>query len=160
MPLFKQLILWCSNELTELNLNKKNMKTLLRIASVAMLFVQTSMAQELSEVQNPNVIETPSYFAKFNSQENAFKMRVLLTKRDGDKSILYLNILDKNGNKIYSKYLDKKESQARVDLNLEELPDGIYTFELSNKYGQKQKTYVKETEKQYINYTKQLIALN
>lgn len=136
------------------------MKTLLRIASVAMLFGQTSMAQELPEVQNPNVIETPSYFAKFNSRENAFKMRVLLTKRDGDKSVLYLNILDKSGNKIYSRYLGKKENQAKIDLNLEDLPDGIYTFELSNKYGQKQKTYVKETEKQYINYTKQLIALN
>ena len=136
------------------------MKTLLGIASVAMLFVQTSMAQELPEVQNPNVIETPSYFAKFISRENAFKMRVLLTKRDGDKSALHLNILDKDGNKIYSKYLDKKEDQAIVDLNLEELLDGIYTFELSNKYGYKKKTYVKETAKQYYNFTKQLIALN
>ena len=125
-----------------------------------MLFVQTSIAQELPEVQNPNVIETPSYFAKFNSQENEFKMRVLLTKRDGDNSELRLRILDKYRNKLYSKCMNEKESQAKVDLNLEDLPDGIYTFELSNKYGKTLKNYVKETDKQYVKYTKQLIALN
>ncbi len=159
-PLFSVLILSCSNELTKLNLNKKTMKNLFKIASVAMLFVQTAKAQEVSEVQNPNVIATPTYFAKFNSQENAFKMRVLLSKRDGDKSVLYLKILDKDGNGLYSKYMGKKESQAKVNFNLEDLPDGTYTFELSNKYGKTLKTFVKETEKDFVKYTKQLVALN
>lgn len=136
------------------------MKNLFKIASVAMLFVQTVMAQEVPEVQNPNVIATPSYFAKFNSRENEFKMRVLLTKRDGDNSVLQLRILDNAGNWLYSKYMDKKENQAIVDLNLEDLPDGTYTFELKNKYGKTLKTYVKETEKQYVKYTKQLVAVN
>ena len=122
------------------------MKNLFKIAFVAMLFVQSAKAQEIPEVPNPNVIATPSFFAKFNSRENAFKMRVLLTKRDGDNSVLKLKILDKDGNSLYSKYLDKNENQAKVDLNLEDLPDGIYTFEVSNKYGKSIKTYVKETE--------------
>ena len=136
------------------------MKNLFKIAFVAMLFVQSAKAQEIPEVPNPNVIATPSFFAKFNSRENAFKMRVLLTKRDGDNSVLKLKILDKDGNSLYSKYLDKNENQAKVDLNLEDLPDGIYTFEVSNKYGKSIKTYVKETEKQYVKYSKQLVALN
>ena len=136
------------------------MKNLFKIAFVAMLFVHSAKAQEIPEVPNPNVIATPSFFAKFNSRENAFKMRVLLTKRDGDNSVLKLKILDKDGNSLYSKYLDKNENQAKVDLNLEDLPDGIYTFEVSNKYGKSIKTYVKETEKQYVKYSKQLVALN
>lgn len=136
------------------------MKNLFKIASVAMLFVQTAMAQEVPEVQNPNVIVTPSYFAKFNSRENAFKMSVLLTKRDGDNSVLHLRMKDKDGNWLFSKYLTKKENQAKIDLNLEELPDGKYTFELSNKHGSVLKTYIKETEKEYVKFTKQLVAIN
>ena len=136
------------------------MKNLFKIAFVAMLFVQNVKAQEVPEVKNPNVVETPSYFAKFNSRDNEFKMTVLLTKRDGDKSLLRLTILDKDRNSLYSRYMDKSENQAKVDLNLEELPDGTYIFELKNKYGITFKTYVKETDKQYVKYTKQLIALN
>ena len=114
----------------------------------------------MPEVQNPNVITTPSYFVKFNSQKNAFKMRVLLSKREGDHSVLHLRIRDEYGNWLYSKYLDKKESQASVEVNLEDLSDGTYTFEVRNKYGKTSKTYVKETEKYYLKYTKQLVALN
>ena len=160
--MFKPLILSCSNELTELNLNKKIMKNLFSIAFVAMLFVQTAKAQDVPEVenQNPTVIATPSYFAKFNGKENEFKMRVLLSKRDGDKSMLKLVLKDKDGNALYTRYLDKSESQAKVDLNLEDLADGKYLFEISNKYGKNQKTYLKETAKPVLANVKQLIALN
>jgi hypothetical protein len=138
------------------------MKNLFKIACVAMLFVQTVKAQEVPEVENanPGVIATPSYFAKFNGRENEFKMRVILTKRDGDKSMLKLILKDKDGNALFTKYLDKAESQAKVDLNLEELPDGKYLFELINKYGITKKTYLKETAKPVLNNAKQLIALN
>ena len=136
------------------------MKNLFKIAFVAMLFVQNVKAQEAPEIKNPNVVETSSYFAKLNSRTDEVKMTVLLTKRDGDRSLLRLTIFDKNGNSLYSKFMNKNESQAKVDLNLEDLPDGIYTFEVSNKYGKSVKTYAKETEKQYIKYAKQLVALN
>lgn len=138
------------------------MKNLLKIASVAMLFVQTVKAQEVAEVENhnPNVVVTPTYFAKFNSRDNEFKMRVLLTKRDGDKSLLKLTLKDKDGNSLYTRCLNKSESQAKVDLNLEDLPDGKYLFQLVNKYGITQKTYLKETSKPAISNVKQLIALN
>jgi hypothetical protein len=138
------------------------MKKLFSIAFVAMLFVQNAKAQEVVEVENsnPSVIATPYYYAKFNGREDTFKMRVLLSKRDGDVSVLHLKVLDKDGHELYSKYLDKKEKQAMVDFNMEDLADGIYTFELSNKYGTTSKKYVKETEKEPIKYTKQLIALN
>ena len=125
-----------------------------------MLFVQIVKAQKVPEVKNPNVVETPSYFAKFNRGDNEFKMTVLLSKRDGDKSLLRLKILDKNGNSLYSKSMNNTESQAKVELNLEDLPDGIYIFELKNKYGKTFKTYVKETDKEYVKNSKQLIALN
>lgn len=138
------------------------MKNLFSIAFVAMLFVQTVKAQEVTEVENhnPNVIATPSYYAKFNGRENEFKMRVLLTKRDGDKSMLKLILKDKDGNPLFTKYLDKSESQAKVDLNLEDLADGKYLFELSNKYGKTQKIFLKETAKPVLSNVKQLIALN
>ncbi len=138
------------------------MKNLLSIACVAMLFVQTVKAQEVTEGENtnPSVVATPSYFAKFNSRENEFKMRVLLTKRDGDKSMLRLVLKDKDGNPLFTKYLDKSVSQAKVDLNLEDLADGKYVFEMSNKYGSTQKTYLKESVKPVLNNVKQLIALN
>lgn len=136
------------------------MKNLFIIALVAILFVQNAEAQQVQEIKNTNVVETPSYFAKFNKRENEFKMTVLLTKRDGDKSLLRLTILDKNGNPLYSKYMERGENQAKVDLDLEELPDGTYIFELKNKYGKTFKTYVKETDKEYVKYSKQLIALN
>jgi hypothetical protein len=138
------------------------MKNLFKIACVAMLFVQTVKAQEVAEVENlnPGVIATPSYFAKFNGKENEFKMRVLLTKRDGDKSMLKLILKDKDGNALFTKYLDKSENAAIVNLNLEELADGKYVFELINKYGKTQKTYLKETDKPVLNNVKQLIALN
>lgn len=138
------------------------MKNLLSIACVAMLFAQTVKAQEVVETenQNPSVIATPTYFAKFNGMENEFKMRVLLSKRDGDKSMLRLTLRDKNGIALYTRYLDKSESQAKVDLNLEELADGQYFFEISNKYGKNQKTYLKETVKPILSNVRQLIALN
>lgn len=138
------------------------MKNLLSIACVAMLFVQSVKAQEVAVVENinPSVVATPSYFAKFNGKENEFKMRVLLTKRDGDKSMLKLILKDKEGNVLFTKYLDKSESQAKVDLNLEELPDGKYLFELINKYGTTKKTYSKETARPVLTNVKQLIALN
>jgi hypothetical protein len=138
------------------------MKKLFSIAFVAMLFVQSAKAQDVVAVDNhnPSVIATPSYFAKFNGREDTLKMRVLLSKRDGDMSVLYLKVLDKDGKELYSRYLNKKENQAKVDLNMEDLADGIYTFELSNKYGKTFKTYVKETEKETVKFTKQLIALN
>lgn len=136
------------------------MKNLFIIALVAILFVQNAEAQQVQEIKNTNVVETPSYFAKFNKRENEFKMTVLLTKRDGDKSLLRLTILDKNGNPLYSKYMERGENQAKVDLDLEELPDGTYIFELKNKYGKTFKTYVKETDKEYVKNSKQLIALN
>jgi hypothetical protein len=160
--MFKVVILSCSNELTELNLNKKIMKNLLSIACVAMLFVQSAKAQEVAEVErfNPNVIETPSYFAKFIGKDNEFKMRVFLTKRDGDKSVLKLILKDKDGNHLFTKYLDKKEKEGFVDLNLEELADGKYVFEINNKYGSTQKIYLKEWTKPVLTNVKQLIALN
>lgn len=138
------------------------MKNLLSIAFVAIIFVQTAKAQEIAEVENlnPTVVATPTYFAKFNSRENEFKMRILLTKRDGDKSLLRLVLKDKDGNHLFSRYLSKSESQAKLDLNLEELPDGKYLFEMSNKYGSTQKTYLKETSKPVLSNVKQLIALN
>lgn len=138
------------------------MKNLFKIAFVAMLFVQTVKAQEVAEVENlnPSVIATPAYYAKFNGKENEFKMRVLLSKRDGDKSMLKLILKDKDGNALYTKYMDKTESQAKVDLNLEDLADGKYLFEISNKYGRTQKTYLKETAKPVLSNVKQLIALN
>lgn len=138
------------------------MKKLFSIAFVAMCFVQSAKAQDVVEVENlnPSVIATSSYFAKFNGKENEFKMRVLLTKRDGDKSMLKLILKDQNGNALFTKYLDKSESQAKVDLNLEELPDGEYLFELVNKYGISRKTYLKETSKPVLSNVKQLIALN
>jgi hypothetical protein len=160
--MFKVLILSCSNELTELNLNKKTMKNLFKIAFVAMLFVHTVKAQEVPEVENtnPSVIATPAYYAKFDGKENEFKMRVLLTKREGDKNVLKLILKDKDGNPIFSKYMDKSESQSGVILNLEDLADGKYIFELSNKYGTMRKTYLKETSKPVFPNTKQLVALN
>ena len=138
------------------------MKNLFRIAFVAMLFVQTVKAQEVAEVENlnPNVIATPSFYAKFNSKENEFKMRVMLTKRDGDKCVLKLILKDKDGNALFTRYLDKSESQVAVSLNLEDLPDGKYLFELINKYGVTQKTYLKETSRPVFSNVKQLIALN
>ena len=160
--MFKPLILSRSNELTELNLNKKIMKNLFKIAFVAMLLVQTAKAQDVPEVENinPTVIATSSYFAKFNGKENEFKMRVLISKRDGDKSMLKLILKDKDGNALYTRYLDKSESQAKVDLNLEELADGKYIFEVSNRYGSTQKMYLKESTKPVLTNFKQLIALN
>lgn len=138
------------------------MKNLFSIAFVAMLFVQGAKAQEVAEVENinPSVIATPAYFANFCSKENEFKMKVFLTKRDGDKSFLKLILKDKDGNPIFSKYMDKSESQSGVILNLEDLADGKYVFELSNKYGIVRKTYLKETSKPVLSNTKQLIALN
>jgi hypothetical protein len=138
------------------------MKNLFRIAFVAMLFVQSAKAQEVPEVENhnPSVIETPSYFAKFNGKENEFKMKVLLTKRDGDKSLLRLVLKDKDGNAIFSKHLGKSENQSGFILNLEDLADGKYVFEISNKYGSTQKTYLKESIKPVFSNVKQLIALN
>jgi hypothetical protein len=138
------------------------MKNLFSIAFVAMMFVQSAKAQEVAEVenQNPTVVATSTYFAKFNSKQNEFKMRVLLTKRDGDKSMLKLILKDNDGNALFTKYLDKNEDQAIVDLNLEELADGKYLFELVNKHGVMHKTYMKETSKPVFNDVKQLVALN
>jgi hypothetical protein len=141
---------------------KKTMKNLFSIAFVAMLFVQSAKAQEVSEVENhnPNVIETPSYFARFLGKENEFKMKVFLTKRNGDKSVLKLVLKDKDGNPLFSKYLAKSESASAFILNLEDLADGKYVFEMSNKHGSMQKTYLKESAKPVFNNVKQLIALN
>jgi hypothetical protein len=138
------------------------MKNLFSIAFVAMLFVQGAKAQEVAEVENtnPSVIATPAYYAKFVSKENDFKMKVFLTKRNGNLGVLKLTLKDKDGNPLYSKYMDKSESQSGVILNLEDLADGKYFFELSNKYGVERKTYLKETSKPVFPNTKQLIALN
>jgi hypothetical protein len=138
------------------------MKNLFSIAFVAMLFVQSAKAQEVAEVENlnPNVIATPAYYANFISKENEFKMRVFLTKRDGNSSVLKLILKDKDGNPVYSKYMGKSESQLGFILNLEDLADGKYFFELINKYGVVRKTYLKETSKPMLPNTKQLIALN
>ena len=138
------------------------MKNLFSIAFVAMLFVQTVKAQEVPEVENtnPSVIATPAYYAKFDGKENEFKMRVLLSKRDGDKNVLKLILKDKDGNPIFSKYMDKSESQSGVILNFEDLADGKYVFELSNKYGTTRKLYLKESTKPILTNVKQLIALN
>jgi hypothetical protein len=138
------------------------MKNLFSIAFVAMLFVQGAKAQEVAEVENhnPSVVATASYYAKFVNKENEFKMKVFLTKRGGDKSILKLILKDKDGNQIFSKYMDKSESQSGIILNLEDLADGKYVFEMSNKYGTTQKTYMKETAKPILSNVKQLIALN
>ena len=138
------------------------MKNLFRIAFVAMLFVQNVKAQEVAEVENhyPNLIETPSYFARFMGKENEFKMKVFLVKRDGDKSVLKLVLKDKDGTPLFSKYLGRSENQSAFILNLEDLADGKYVFEMSNKHGSTQKTYLKETSKPVFTNVKQLIALN
>lgn len=138
------------------------MKNLFSIAFVAMLFVQTVKAQEVAEVENfnPSVVATPAYYAKFISKENEFKMKVFLTKRDGDKSVLKLILKDKDGYTLFSKYMDKSESQIGVILNLEDLADGKYVFEMTNKYGTTRKSYLKESVKPVFNNVKQLIALN
>ncbi len=138
------------------------MKNLFSIAFVAILFVQTMKAQDVAEIENlnPNVIATPFYYAKFLGKENEFKMKIYLTKRDGDKSFLKLILKDKDGHSIFSKYMGKSENQSGVILNLEDLSDGKYVFELINKYGITKKTYLKETSKPVFLNVKQLIALN
>lgn len=138
------------------------MKKLFSVAFVAMLFVQSAKAQEVAEVaeHNPSVVATPSYYAKFISKENEFKMKIFLTKRDGDNSLLRLLLKDKDGNTVFSKYLVKSEKGAAFILNMEDLADGQYVFEMTNKYGTTQKTYLKETIKPVLNNVKQLIALN
>lgn len=63
--------------------------------------------------------------------QNSHLLKVFVEKKRGESMIV--EIKNKNGQTVVTKYLDKKSSKAAICFDLEDLEAGNYSMEISNK---------------------------
>lgn len=132
-----------------------NQKTkILAVALSIGLFFQ-SKAQNL----NSSVIDTPNYLAKMIPAESATSMRVYVGNIAHKK--LQLTIKDIEGIEMYTRFLGKKQKQAAFNVDLANVPNGIYILELTDDDNNRSsKFFRKGNEVIAAGLTETLVALN
>jgi hypothetical protein len=135
------------------------MKNLIKIATVALGVGFTGITNAQS-IESPLAVETPTFLASFRVMPESSRLRVNVGRREGNETTLFVGLKDTEGHEIYSRKLGKNEKQAVVLLNLANLEDGIYTFEMSDKNGSVTKIFRKGTEQLVVKPTATLVAIN
>lgn len=109
--------------------------------------------------QEPGVtlINNEGYIAKMISVPNTNTMKVYVGNIQSKN--LSFTIKDNSGNVLFTKYINKKEPQASLKVDLSELPDGIYNVEMSDKVSKTVKSFRKGNE-YLVKPSGTLVALN
>jgi endonuclease III len=137
---------------TKINKMRTTMKTFVMAFGIG-LAIQAN-AQEA----NITVIDNPGYLAKMTTTSNSNVLKVYVGNILGQK--LSVKLMDSNGNSLFNQYVNKREPQASINLDLSELPDGIYNVEMSDSNSKTVKSFKKGTEVIVTRPTETLVALN
>ncbi|MES2797556.1 MAG: hypothetical protein V4683_16425 [Bacteroidota bacterium] len=105
-----------------------------------------------------STIDKPDYLAKIISVPNTNTMKVYIGNKVSQK--LWFNLTDDFGNVLFTKLIQKNEPQAYLKLNMDELPDGVYHFELGAKIGKTVKSFRKEPSYAVTKPVGSLVAVN
>jgi hypothetical protein len=117
-----------------------------------------SFAAQAQQAPSVSEVEKDGYYAKMTILPNESKMRVLVANLENQN--LWLQLKDAGKNVIFSRAIGKNVPQAHVILNMEELPVGIYTVELSNKTTSASKSFRKGEELVVTRPVETLVAVN
>ena len=112
------------------------------------------------QAQEPNVIlvDQPGYIAKMTTIPNTNTMKIYVGNIESQK--LYFSVKDVSGTILFSRNISKNEPQASLKLSLEDLPDGVYNLEISDKTSKSIKSFRKGTEYIVTKPIGTLVALN
>ena len=114
--------------------------------------------QANAQEANITVIDNPGYLAKMTTTSNSNVLKVYVGNILNQK--LNVRLVDANGNALFKKYVSKSEPQASIKLDLDYLPDGIYSVEMSDSNSKIVKSFKKGTEVIVTRPTETLVALN
>lgn len=98
------------------------------------------------QAQQPavTIIDQPGYIAKMIPIENTNTMKVYVANPEAQP--LHFAVKDATGAILYSRNISKKEPQAYIKLNLDELPDGVYNVVMSDKASSTSQSFRKGSE--------------
>ena len=138
------------------NIIIKTMNTTFKTFAIALGlgFANSVQAQEPSAT----VIDTPGYIAKMIPVANSNTMKVYVGNIEKQK--LSFAVKDQAGNTLFSRNITKNEPQAYLKLSLDELPDGVYNVEMSDKTNKTVKSFRKGTEYVVTKPIGTLVAIN
>jgi hypothetical protein len=119
------------------------MNTKFKNVALAIVFGMATTSLQAQEA-NATVVETPHYIAKMITTPNSTELKVMVGNIANEK--LFLTMKDANGNALYTRKIAKNEPQAYIKLNMDQLPDGVYSVEMADKNGRSTKSFRKGTE--------------
>ena len=131
------------------------MNTTIKTVAIALGISFAAQAQHELSVSE---VAKEGYYAKMTIKPNESKMRILVANLENQN--LWLKLLDDQKREVFSRSIGKKEPQAHVVLNMEELPKGIYTVEVSNKTSSASKAFRKGEELVVTRPVETLVAVN
>ena len=131
------------------------MNTTIKTVAIALGLSFAAQAQQSTSISE---VEKEGYYAKMTIQPNESKMRILVANLEGQN--LWLKLKDEANHAVFTRAIGKKQTQAHVVLNMEELPAGIYTVELSNKTSSASKSFRKGAELIVTRPAETLVAVN
>ncbi len=108
--------------------------------ALGLSFANSVMAQE----PGITLIDNEGYIAKVISVPNTNTMKVYVGNIKSKN--LTFSLKDNSGNVLYTKYIYKDQPQANLKVSLDELPDGIYNVEMSDKVSKTVKSFRKGNE--------------
>jgi len=114
-----------------------------RLVFAGLLFATDLMAQ--SQKMEDIAIESSSFLVNMAPIANTQDIRILVSKKSGTK--FRLKVSDSNEHVVYEGYMTQKATQKYFKLNLGELEDGNYLFEMNDN---KQTNISKTISKQNI----------
>ena len=89
-------------------------------------------------------LDRDNFYVRMSTYTNSEKLKVYV-ENYGERSVLFL-LLDEKGMPIYKRKLSKDKLKDNFILNMEQVPDGNYIVEVSDKLSIAKKAFKKETE--------------
>ena len=115
-------------------------------------------AQVKAQETNVTIVDNPGYLAKMTTSSNSNVLKVYVGNIANQK--LSVTLKDVNDNLLFTKRVNRNERQASIRLRLNELPDGIYKVELSDKKSKTVKSFKKGSEVIVTRPAETLVAIN
>ncbi|GAB2557981.1 T9SS type A sorting domain-containing protein [Spirosoma aerophilum] len=109
------------------------MKTLIKSFALALSLAVVASAATFAAPTEANPIGRPAKVATYKTGVYSTvtgKLNVALDKSAGGR--VDIRLKDTTGKVLFAQYLGKKEQVCRLQLNLSDLEDGVYTLEITN----------------------------
>jgi hypothetical protein len=111
------------------------------VGAITLAFATNIKAQTVTSFTE---LDRDNFYVRMSTYTNSEKLKVFV-ENYGESPVLFL-LLDEKGMPIYKRKLSKDKLKDNFILNLEQVADGNYTVEVSDKLSFAKKAFKKETQ--------------